>query len=155
MPTTLTKDVAHETKDDLRDAFASLIGVHAGVFTDTHTSMAHAFRLFLPATDGGVGFTDPVTDRIAAYVANFVNCLPALMENDIVGPHVTDTTAWPQGPSQALKDAGVHIRQLAAPSYAPRRNTPKRRNRPPKSEEPSWPRRRGTALWGLLTPKRW
>ena len=61
MPTTLTKDVAHETKDDLRDAFASLIGVDTGVFTDTPPSMAHAFRLFLPATDGGIGFTDPVS----------------------------------------------------------------------------------------------
>ena len=40
------------------------------------------------------------------------------MENDIVGPHVKDTKAWPQGPSQALRDAGVHIRQLAAIVHA-------------------------------------
>ena len=40
------------------------------------------------------------------------------IQNDIVGPHVKDTTAWPQGPSQALRDAGVHIRQLAAIVHA-------------------------------------
>ena len=76
-----------------------------------HTHTASSCQ---PRTDRGVGFTDPVTDRIAAYVANFINCLPALMENIVIGQHVKDTHAWQHGPSQALKDAWKHIRQLAA-----------------------------------------
>ena len=106
----MTADIATETKGDMVHAFAQLIGVDPGVIEEAEEGTAIMHRLFTPAGEGGVGFTDPTIERIPAFVANFINTLPAMRNNKMLASYIEDTGEWKEGPSDTLRDAATYPR---------------------------------------------
>ena len=108
-----TDVVASSTRTSLLDAFATLLGLSNDSITTAPPRDAIAFRIFSPVQNGGIGFADPVYDRIVAFASCFINTLPLLLSDRFLRPIIVDSARWPSSSSDTLKDAHAILMYLA------------------------------------------
>ena len=108
-PMAVTESLAHDTGDALLSAFARLIGVTAATIRSAPPEQAIEHRIFLPVANGGIGLADPVDDRLVAFTASFINTLPLLLSNPMLGPIIRDAPRWTTTKSRALHEFHTSI----------------------------------------------
>jgi hypothetical protein len=104
-PPSVTRTTAEQTRQQLTATIAKLIGANSTIFHhDTHPERAINLRTFLPSGRGGLGLTDPMRDRLIAFVSNVINTLPILLSNTIVRERLTATEIWKKNPSTFIRE---------------------------------------------------
>ena len=112
-PVQNTDELAQETAGALLRAFALLIATPWADVAHAPESNAICHRIFSPVEDGGIGFADPTHDRIIAFGASFINTLPLLLSNPMLGHVISNSPCWQHSTSDTLKDAYTIINYLA------------------------------------------
>ena len=111
-PPSGTDSITEDMRHSLITAIAELTDIPETDFRDDTNNIPTVaqFRALLPTKEGGLGITDPVTDRYISFPASFINTLPLITRNTSLQKYISDPDMWPDSGSPTLREAHQYLR---------------------------------------------